>query len=201
MCRKPSTWPGTWAARVDASSATRRRWKMPDKFGMALREPAGVVGLITPWNFPVAVPSWKLFPALVAGNTVILKPAEDAPATAAMFVQVCVEAGLPPGVLNLVCGRGRDRRGADCTPGCARHFIHWLDGRPACRYMSGRRVWARKCRWRWVARTPSLCWKTQIWSWLRRPSPGAPLAPAASAVRRPAVSSCSERCIRNWLKR
>ena len=80
--------------------------EMPDKFGMALREPAGVVGLITPWNFPVAVPSWKLFPALVAGNTVILKPAEDASATAAMFVQVCVEAGLPPGVLNLVCGAG-----------------------------------------------------------------------------------------------
>ena len=80
--------------------------EMPDKFGMALREPAGVVGLITPWNFPVAVPSWKLFPALVAGNTVILKPAEDAPATAAMFVQICVDAGLPPGVLNLVCGDG-----------------------------------------------------------------------------------------------
>ncbi len=80
--------------------------EMPDKFGMALREPAGVVVLITPWNFPVAVPSWKLFPALVSGNTVILKPAEDAPATAAMFVQICVEAGLPPGVLNLVCGAG-----------------------------------------------------------------------------------------------
>ena len=80
--------------------------EMPDKFGMALREPTGVVGLITPWNFPVAVPSWKLFPALVAGNTVILKPAEDATATAALFVQICVEAGLPPGVLNMVCGAG-----------------------------------------------------------------------------------------------
>ena len=80
--------------------------EMPDKFGMALREPVGVVGLITPWNFPVAVPSWKLFPALVAGNTVVFKPAEDAPATAALFVQICVEAGLPPGVLNLVCGAG-----------------------------------------------------------------------------------------------
>ncbi|MCY3945585.1 MAG: aldehyde dehydrogenase family protein [Anaerolineaceae bacterium] len=80
--------------------------EMPDKFGMALREPVGVVGLITPWNFPVAVPSWKLFPALVAGNSVILKPAEDAPATAALFVQICAEAGLPPGVLNLVCGAG-----------------------------------------------------------------------------------------------
>ena len=80
--------------------------EMPDKFGMALREAVGVVGLITPWNFPVAVPSWKLFPALVAGNSVILKPAEDAPATAALFVQICAEAGLPPGVLNLVCGAG-----------------------------------------------------------------------------------------------
>lgn len=80
--------------------------EMPDKFGMALREPVGVVGLITPWNFPVAVPSWKLFPALVAGNTVVFKPAEDAPATAAMFVQICAEAGLPPGTLNLVCGAG-----------------------------------------------------------------------------------------------
>ncbi|MCY4526687.1 MAG: aldehyde dehydrogenase family protein [Anaerolineaceae bacterium] len=80
--------------------------EMPDKFGMALREAVGVVGLITPWNFPVAVPSWKLFPALVAGNTVVLKPAEDAPATAALFVQICAEAGLPPGVLNLVCGAG-----------------------------------------------------------------------------------------------
>ena len=80
--------------------------EMPDKFGMALREAVGVVGLITPWNFPVAVPSWKLFPALVAGNTVLLKPAEDAPATAALFVQICAEAGLPPGVLNLICGAG-----------------------------------------------------------------------------------------------
>ncbi|MCY3906472.1 MAG: aldehyde dehydrogenase family protein [Anaerolineaceae bacterium] len=80
--------------------------EMPDKFGMALREAVGVVGLITPWNFPVAVPSWKLFPALVAGNSVILKPAEDAPATAALFVQICAEAGLPHGVLNLVCGAG-----------------------------------------------------------------------------------------------
>lgn len=80
--------------------------EMPDKFGMAQRDPVGVVGLITPWNFPVAVPSWKLFPALVAGNTVILKPAEDATATAALFVQICAEAGLPPGVLNMVCGAG-----------------------------------------------------------------------------------------------
>jgi aldehyde dehydrogenase (NAD+) len=80
--------------------------EMPNKFGMALRDSVGVVGLITPWNFPVAVPSWKMLPALIAGNTVVYKPSEDTPATAAAFVKVFEEAGLPPGVLNLVTGAG-----------------------------------------------------------------------------------------------
>ena len=80
--------------------------EMPDKFGMALRDSVGVVGLVTPWNFPVAVPSWKMLPALVAGNAVIWKPSEETPAVAAAFVQVFADAGLPPGVLNLVCGAG-----------------------------------------------------------------------------------------------
>jgi aldehyde dehydrogenase (NAD+) len=80
--------------------------EMPNKFGMAMRDSVGVVGLITPWNFPVAVPSWKMLPALIAGNTVVYKPSEDTPATAAAFVKVFEEAGLPPGVLNLVTGAG-----------------------------------------------------------------------------------------------
>jgi aldehyde dehydrogenase (NAD+) len=80
--------------------------EMPEKFGMALRDPAGVVGLITPWNFPVAVPSWKMLPALVAGNSVVWKPSEETPAVAAAFVQVFKDAGLPDGVLNLVLGAG-----------------------------------------------------------------------------------------------
>ena len=80
--------------------------EMPNKFGMALRDSVGVVGLITPWNFPVAVPSWKMLPALIAGNTVVFKPGEDTPATAAAFVRAFEEAGLPPGVLNLVTGAG-----------------------------------------------------------------------------------------------
>ncbi len=80
--------------------------EMPNKFGMALREPSGVVALVTPWNFPVAVPSWKMLPALVAGNTVIWKPSEETPAMSAAFVQVFIDAGLPPGVLNLVLGAG-----------------------------------------------------------------------------------------------
>ncbi|MFN3929556.1 MAG: aldehyde dehydrogenase family protein, partial [Thermoflexus sp.] len=80
--------------------------ELPNKFGMAVRDPIGVVACITPWNFPIAIPSWKIFPALVAGNTVIFKPATDTPATAAEFVRIFEEAGLPPGVLNLVIGPG-----------------------------------------------------------------------------------------------
>ncbi|NDJ84861.1 MAG: aldehyde dehydrogenase family protein, partial [Chloroflexi bacterium] len=80
--------------------------EMPNKFGMALRDSVGVVGLITPWNFPVAVPSWKIFPALIAGNTVVWKPGEDTPATGAAFVKGCEDAGLPPGVLNIIQGAG-----------------------------------------------------------------------------------------------
>jgi aldehyde dehydrogenase (NAD+) len=78
--------------------------EMPNKFGMALRDSVGVVGLITPWNFPVAVPSWKILPALIAGNTIVWKPSEETPASAALFTQCFIEAGLPPGVLNLVQG-------------------------------------------------------------------------------------------------
>lgn len=80
--------------------------EMPNKFGMAIRESAGVVGLVTPWNFPVAVPSWKMLPALIAGNTVVWKPSEDTPATSAAFVRVFEDAGLPAGVLNLITGAG-----------------------------------------------------------------------------------------------
>lgn len=80
--------------------------EMPNKFGMALRDSVGIIGIITPWNFPIAVPSWKMLPALVAGNTVVFKPGEDTPATAAEFVRVFADAGLPAGVLNLVTGAG-----------------------------------------------------------------------------------------------
>jgi alpha-ketoglutaric semialdehyde dehydrogenase len=80
--------------------------EMPNKFGMAIRDSVGVVGIITPWNFPIAVPSWKILPALIAGNTLVWKSAEDTPATAAAFVQVFADAGLPDGVINLICGYG-----------------------------------------------------------------------------------------------
>lgn len=80
--------------------------ELRNKFAMAIRQPIGVVGMITPWNFPVAIPSWKILPALVAGNTVVFKPATDTPLVGMMFVQALVDAGVPPGVLNFVTGAG-----------------------------------------------------------------------------------------------
>src|SRR3989475_1824204 len=78
--------------------------ELPDKSALCVREPVGVVGLITPWNFPIAIPSWKTFPALILGNTVVLKPSPETPVTAALFVKVLEECGMPPGVVNLVLG-------------------------------------------------------------------------------------------------
>ena len=75
---------------------------------MSVRMPVGVVGAITPWNFPIAIPSWKLCPALVCGNTVVLKPAEDTPLLAERFVELLAEAGVPPGVVNIVHGYGEE---------------------------------------------------------------------------------------------
>jgi len=82
--------------------------ELPDKFNMSMRMPVGVVGAITPWNFPIAIPAWKLAPALVCGNTVVLKPAEDTPLLASRFVEILSEAGVPPGVVNVVHGYGED---------------------------------------------------------------------------------------------
>src|SRR6202790_966607 len=76
--------------------------ELPNKFGMSVRDPLGVVGMITPWNFPMAIPSWKIMPALICGNTVVIKPAEDTPLSTYNLVQILIEAGLPPGVLNVV---------------------------------------------------------------------------------------------------
>src|ERR687895_108817 len=80
--------------------------EMPDKFQMSVRLPVGVVGAITPWNFPIAIPSWKIAPALVCGDTVVFKPARDTPLLGQRFVEIFEEAGLPAGVLNIVHGGG-----------------------------------------------------------------------------------------------
>jgi alpha-ketoglutaric semialdehyde dehydrogenase len=82
--------------------------ELRDKFQMSVRLPVGVVGAITPWNFPIAIPAWKVAPALVCGNTVVLKAAEDTPLLAERFVELLDEAGIPAGVVNLVHGFGEE---------------------------------------------------------------------------------------------
>jgi acyl-CoA reductase-like NAD-dependent aldehyde dehydrogenase len=82
--------------------------ELPDKWAMSIRQPIGIVGLITPWNFPVAIPCWKSMPALVAGNTVVFKPASDTPHCATLVVELMAEAGFPAGVINLVTGSGAE---------------------------------------------------------------------------------------------
>jgi acyl-CoA reductase-like NAD-dependent aldehyde dehydrogenase len=82
--------------------------ELPNKFAMSVRQSIGVCGMITPWNFPMAIPSWKMTPALISGNTLVLKPAEDTPLSSYHLVQILAEAGVPAGVVNLVSGNGPD---------------------------------------------------------------------------------------------
>jgi aldehyde dehydrogenase (NAD+) len=82
--------------------------EMPNKFAMCVRQPVGICGLITPFNFPMAIPSWKLIPALICGNTVVIKSGEDVPLSALNLIKSCEEAGIPAGVVNLVNGHGAD---------------------------------------------------------------------------------------------
>jgi acyl-CoA reductase-like NAD-dependent aldehyde dehydrogenase len=95
-----------------ASSEGRRLFghtvpsELPNKFAMAIRTPIGVAGIITPWNFPMAIPTWKIFPAVLSGNTVVFKPATDTPKTALTLVEILMEAGVPEGVVNIVFGGG-----------------------------------------------------------------------------------------------
>src|SRR6266542_1966530 len=118
--------------------------ELPNKFNMAVRMPLGVAGLITPWNFPIAIPSWKTMPALVCGNTVVIKPASLTPLSVIMLAEAFEEAGLPPGVFNVVTGGGREVGdpmtrhpkiavisftgstdvGRDISIACAPHFKH-----------------------------------------------------------------------------
>ena len=79
--------------------------EMPDKIAFTTRQPVGVVGMITPWNFPVAIPSWKVLPALLAGNGMVIKPSEHAPACCEAFVTACRDAGIPEELVQVVHGR------------------------------------------------------------------------------------------------
>jgi acyl-CoA reductase-like NAD-dependent aldehyde dehydrogenase len=82
--------------------------ELSNKFNMSIRVPIGVAGIVTPWNFPMAIPTWKIFPALLCGNTIVFKPASDTPATATILVEILLEAGVPEGVINIVHGSGSE---------------------------------------------------------------------------------------------
>src|SRR5256884_2847547 len=88
--------------------------ELPNKFAMSVRQSIGVCGMITPWNFPMAIPSWKMMPALICGNTVVIKPAEDTPLSTFNLVKAAEEAGVPAGVINIVTGVG-ETAGAPLT--------------------------------------------------------------------------------------
>ncbi|MFM8178206.1 MAG: aldehyde dehydrogenase family protein, partial [Candidatus Kapaibacterium sp.] len=89
--------------------------ELANKMNLSFRMPIGVCGIITAWNFPIAVPSWKILPALACGNTVVWKPSDDAPHSANVFAEIMEEAGLPPGVFNVIHGK------AECGAGIVEH--------------------------------------------------------------------------------
>ncbi len=130
--------------------------ELPDKWAMSIRQPIGVAGIITPWNFPIAIPCWKMMPALVTGNTVVFKPASDTPHCATLVVELMAEAGFPAGTVESrdrrgSGGRRRDRRFAR-RPG---HLVHRIvgdrqadrrAGRPAAEAGQSRARWQERDR-------------------------------------------------------
>lgn len=129
------------------------------------REPLGVVGLITPWNFPIAVPAWKLAPALLSGNTVVLKPATQAPAMALELARILSESGLPKGVLNVVTGDGRVAGAALAAHRASRRSRSPVRMRLATASISNwPHAWPA-LKWKWAARIPPWFWRMRIWIW------------------------------------
>ena len=125
-CRRPSTWPASSPGRAAAPWGDTVPSELGSKLAWTTRIPVGVVGMITPWNFPVAIPSWKCFPALLAGNGIVLKPSEHAPACAEAFVDACVEGGVPAGLIQLVHGIAEPGRRARRAPRRRRRELHRL---------------------------------------------------------------------------
>ena len=113
--------------------------ELRDKFAMSVRQPLGVCAVITPWNFPMAIPSWKTIPALVCGNTVVFKPATLTPLSAVNFVKVLEEAGVPRGVVNLVTGGG-DEVGTALTTSAAVRVVSFTGSTAVGRIVSERAV-------------------------------------------------------------
>ena len=141
---------------------------------MTFNEPIGVVGLITPWNFPMLIASWKLGPALACGNTVVIKPAEITPLTTIRLGQLALEAGVPEGVLNVVVGTGAEAGWRLVEhPARAQDRLHRLDGGRQADHGRLRRAGEAGDASSSAARAPTSCSPTPI-SPLRLPAPGSP---------------------------
>ncbi len=144
--------------------------ELPKNFSYTIRQPLGVVGVITPWNFPVAIPVWKIAPALVCGNTVVFKPATLTPLTAMKVVEIFEQAGLPPGVLNLVMGSGRDT-GDELVQNPHVHGLSFTGSNEVgANSMLPARFSSRSASAKWAGRIPSWCFRMRICTsrWNRR---------------------------------
>jgi len=164
--------------------------ELPNKDMKSIRVPVGVFGLITPWNFPIAIPGWKVFPALVCGNTVVFKPSSDTPVCATRLVEALAEAGLPKGVLNLIHGPGGEvgeylvsHPGVDAvsftgsfdTVSVSKEFVE-----PFIESLSPR----------WAERMRSLSWMMRTWIWPSKGPSGVVLERPGNDVLPPVGSLC-----------
>lgn len=140
------------------------------------RRPVGVVGVICPWNLPLLLMTWKVGPALACGNTVVVKPSEDTPRTAALLGEVMNKVGIPKGVYNVVNGFGANSAGAFLTAHPDVDALTFTGETRTGEVIMKRRPTARaRCRWKWAARTPRSCSPTATST---RPSK-APCAPSS----------------------
>ncbi len=183
-CRKPSTWPTTWPARGAGSSAPSCPSELPNKAAYGVRDPLGVIGCVTPWNFPVAIPSWKMHGR--ADRRQHRRPqAGDRHATlgADNYVEAFADAGLPPGVLNLVMGSGAEvGHAAGPAPRRGGHLVHRLErGRARGERRGGAGLQARHAGDGRQERDHR-AWTTPTSIWRSRASSGAPSARPGSAA-------------------
>ena len=142
-CSRPSTTASRSARAATSTSRWPRRTSSTTRAGPTSSstpgsavdpQPLGVAGQVIPWNFPLLMLAWKIAPALAAGNTVVLKPAETTPLTALLFAEICQQADLPPGVVNILPGAGDTGAARGRAPGRRQGRVHRLDrGRPADR--------------------------------------------------------------------
>ena len=159
--------------------------ELRDKFNMSMRQPIGVVGAITPWNFPIAIPSWKIAPALVCGNTVVFKPAEDTPLLGERFVELLADAGFPAGVVNVVHGRGGEVGDRSCATRTCRVITLTGSRETGVAVMRARPTTSSTSISSSAARTRSSSSTTPTSTSRSTASSGPPSAPRASAAPPP----------------